>query len=150
MCTSCAKRVQEGRGKCPVCTGPIQRLQTIFLAGVRATDNEESTSGGASKSDVAVETKETGIDTTFVIRNNIRPFAPIGTRGVGHDILDLIRDMRMFNFIQNGITGAFTTTLRKATDTDVRRIVEKLRKRGLALELKSRGEDKTVYEIKRV
>lgn len=34
MCMSCAKRVKEGTGKCPMCRGPIQRLQVMYYSGV--------------------------------------------------------------------------------------------------------------------
>lgn len=34
MCMSCAKRVQAGQGTCPICRGPIQRLQAMYYSGV--------------------------------------------------------------------------------------------------------------------
>lgn len=34
MCMSCAKRVQAGQGRCPICRGLIQRLQTMYYSGV--------------------------------------------------------------------------------------------------------------------
>lgn len=34
LCMRCAKRVQAGQGICPMCRGPMQRLQKMFYSGV--------------------------------------------------------------------------------------------------------------------
>ena len=102
-----------------------------------------------SDDDFVRETKEDEIDRKFIIRNNIGPFARIGTRGVGDDIIELIRDIPQFNFVQIGLTGNFESTLSKATQRDVQHIRQRLRERGLILEFINDTGDTKVYEIKR-
>ena len=161
MCMGCAKWVGQS-GKCPICRGPIRRLQTLFLTGVSATggavaaaavSGEADTTGATKENDSSDdqdgETKEDQFDRKFIIRNNIGAFAPIGTRGVGDAIIDLIRDIPHFNFMQNGLTGNFESTLSKATDRDVQRIQQRLQERGLILEVMNDAGDTKVYEIKR-
>ena len=148
MCRSCADRVlnRANTGKCPICRRQIQRLRTIYLSGVSAGDSKEPESED-------IEHIEQGVDMVFIIRNNLdhlNPFARMSARGDGDDIAVLLRDVPQFNFVRNGLTGTLSTTLSKATRVDLGRIEEKLRAKGLKLEIIDNTEDKKVYEIKRV
>ena len=146
MCRSCANRVKNTTGKCPICRRQIERIGTIFLNGVSAGDSKEPESED-------IEHIEQGVDMVFIIRNNLdhlNPFARMSARGDGDDIAVLLRDVPQFNFVRNGLTGTLTTTLSKATRVDLGRIEEKLRAKGLKLEIIDNTEDKKVYEIKRV
>ena len=145
MCRSCANRVKNTTGLCPICRRKIERIGTIFLNGVSAGDSKEPESED--------EPIEQGVDMVFIIRNNLdhlSPFARMSARGDGDDIAVLLIDVPQFNFVRNGLTGTLTTTLGKATRADLRRIEEKLRAKGLTLEIIDDAEDKKVYEIKRV
>ena len=56
MCRSCANRVLNTTGKCPICRKPIQRLVTIFLQGVSACEESKSASSSSNSSPSAAAT----------------------------------------------------------------------------------------------
>jgi hypothetical protein len=152
MCMDCARRLeQRSNAKCPICRGPIQRLQTIFLTGVSG-DGKDGSAEEPPAADGSIdqdgETKEDEFDRKFIIKNDIRAFAPIGTRGVADEIVASIRDIPQFNWVKNGLTGNFESTLSSATRGDVQHIRQRLQEKGLSLELINDTGDTKVYEIK--
>ena len=59
----------------------------------------------------------------------------------------MLGDIPQFNWVKDGLSGTLTTTLSKASDSDVIRIEQRLHALGLKLELKEPAADKIVYEI---
>ena len=99
---------------------------------------------------VKEETKEDEIDRKFIIKNNIGLFPRIGTRGVGDEIIDLIRNIHQFNWVKNGLTGNFESTLCKATQGDIQHMKQNfIEKRLTLVELNDDGEHTKIYEIKK-
>ena len=149
MCWRCANTILHGSQECPICRRHVRTVNRVYITGREASGNA---AGGAAAPQplaaTAAETKEDEFDRKFIIKNDIRAFAPIGTRGVGDAIVDSIRDIHQFNWVKNGLTGNFESTLSSATHWDVQHIRQRLQEKGLLLQLINDTGDTKVYEIK--
>lgn len=135
VCWGCAQRLKGRREYCPLCRQHIDSVHRAYISG-RDVNNTDG------------ETKEDKIDRKFIIKNNIGLFPRIGTRGVGDEIVDLIRDIHQFNWVKNGVTGNFESTLSKATQGDIQHIKEILIEKRLTLLELNDDVDTKIYEIK--
>lgn len=160
MCWRCANAILHGSQECPICRRHFRAVNRVYITGREASGNaaggavapqpSAATTSAAPVAAVADgETKEDEFDRKFIIKNDIRAFAPIGTRGVGDAIVDSIRDIRQFNWVKNGLTGNFESTLSSATHWDVQHIRQRLLEKGLLLQLINDTGDTKVYEIRR-
>ena len=172
MCWGCAETILSGSQQCPICRRHVRAVNRVYITGREASGDATGAAAAApaaaapaeeppvadgslvpliysdSSDDEVGETKEDQFDRKFIIRNNIRAFAAIGTRGVGDAIVDSIRDIHQFNWVKNGLTGNFESTLSSATRWDVQHIRQRLQEKGLLLQLINDTGDTKVYEIK--